>query len=165
MKKKKKAYEYKVLPDGKKALNTEVINYDFLGQKNTIGTYIGYTIAFIAIILLGIFVHPLAFLLLLWWTFSLKKTIKKDIRRKNLRYDVTIRLCTRKEYIPDSEYADSWEIYFINKSGTSETSISVTEEFYNKIEMGDNLYLVYSKDEGIPCLWYSEKEWQLVPDM
>ena len=44
MKRKKKSFDYKILPDGKKALNTEVINYDFLGQKTSVGTYVGYAV-------------------------------------------------------------------------------------------------------------------------
>ena len=165
MKRKKKSFDYKILPDGKKALNTEVINYDFLGQKTSVGTYVGYAFWIIVIILFSTYFNPACYLCLIGYPFIIYKEIKKDIKRRNFQYFVIERPCLEKEYVEPDEDPNYWQLLFKNREGDYHVSIKVSEELYNITEIGEDFYLVFAKKERTPCLCYRENDWQLVPDM
>ena len=94
MKRKKKSFDYKILPDGKKALNTEVINYDFLGQKTSVGTYVGYAVWIIVIILFSTYFNPACYLCLIGYPFIIYKEIKKE---GHTRFFLNIAFCGEVE--------------------------------------------------------------------
>ena len=85
MKKKEQQLPVQLLPNGKKALTTEVVNREFRGQKNPVAEYIGVFFWICAIIAFAYFFNPVCFLFLLAYPFILAKDIRKDISRKNLK--------------------------------------------------------------------------------
>ena len=165
MKSTKKAIQIDVLPNGKKALTSAVIDGAFGSQKSSFLEYL-FTLAWIGVIVaFSHFFNPACYLCLIPFPFTLIKSIKKDIRRKNLRYYVIERPCIDKKLAEYDESPDEWHLWFNNKDEDWKVAASVDKEFYDATEIGEDFYLVFAHDERIPCLWYRKSEWELIGEI
>ena len=164
MKSTKKITQIDVLPNGKKALTSTVINDAFHSQKSSLLEYL-IELAWIgAIVAFSHFFNPACYLCLIPFPFVLLKSIRKDIRRRKLQYYGIERPCIDKKLAQYDEDPDEWQLWFYNKEGDWKVAVSVDKEFYDATEIGDEFYLVFGNDERIPCLWYRKSEWELVAD-
>ena len=159
-----KRNEIIVLPDGKKLLNTAVLNREFRAQKNSLFTYLGSLAWFAAIFAFSYYLNPACFLCLIPLPFMLIKEVKKDRRRRKLKYYVITRPCIDKRLAEYDDSPDEWQLWFLNAKGDWNVAATVEKEFYDASEIGETFHLVFAEDEKLPCLWYRASEWTLDTD-
>ena len=158
----KKKNKIEVLPNGKKALTAAVMNSDFKGQKNPLWSYLLALVWFAAIVAFSYYFNPVCYLCCIPMPFMLIKEIKKDIRRRKLKYYSIERPCIEKKLYERDEDPDEWQLWFNNREGDWNVAATVDKEYYDATEVGDEFYLVFAENERTPCLWYRKSEWEYV---
>lgn len=162
MKSTKSTTEITILPNGKKELSKSVVDNAFRKQKSSLLEYLCQFAWIGAIVAFSHFFNPACYLCLIPFPFVLIKSIRKDIRRRKMQYYAIERPCIDKNFAEYDESPDEWQLWFYNKEGDWKVAVSVDKEFYDATEIGDEFYLVFAKDERIPCLWYRKSEWEMV---
>lgn len=161
MKSSKKKTEAVILPDGKKELTQTVIKNDFFQQKNSFLYYFLEVLWIGAIFAFSYFLSPACFLCLIPAVLLFIKEIRKDIRRRKLKFYVIERPCIKKDIYESNEDPDSYRLWFLNKEEDYNVSVTVEKEYYDATEIGDEFYVTFSVGEKLPCLWYRKSEWKL----
>ncbi len=156
--------EITVLPNGKKALTSAVVDRAFRKQKASWLEYLGELAWIGAIVAFSYFFNPVCYLCLIPFPFALISSIRKDIRRHKLQYYSIERPCLEKRLAERDEAPDQWQLWFPNKEGDWNVAISVDKEFYDATQPGEEFYLVFARGERTPCLCYRKSEWELVAD-
>lgn len=157
----KSSTQITVLPNGKKALTSAVVNNVFRKQKSSLWEYFGIFAWIVAIAAFSHFFNPACYLCLIPYPFILIKDIRKDIRRHKMQYYAIERPCIEKKLAQHDEDPDEWQLWFYNKEGDWTVAVSVDKEYYDATEVGEEFYLVFAYNECTPCLWYRKSEWEL----
>lgn len=159
-----KTTEIAILPNGKKALTSMVVNNAFRKQKSSLLEYLLELIWAGVIVAFSHFFNPACYLCLIPFPLILIKSIRKDIKRSRLQYYGIERPCIEKKLAQYDDEPDEWQLWFYNKAWDWRVAVSVNEECYDATEVGEEFYLIFAHGERVPCLWYRKSEWELDAD-
>ena len=145
----------------KRKLTYQMVTDALCKQRNSFCSYLVVIAVMGLAIVLGTFVFPVFYLFIVNCIISLVKMTSNDIKRKDLHHDVIDRPCIEKRRVETDNEPDVWQLWFNNKDGDLNVAVVVEKNDYDVTELGECFYLVFSKNETIPCLWYRKKEWEL----
>ena len=143
----------------KKRLTKAIIDKELHNQKHSFWEYLGQAALVGLMILIVNLGRPAILLCAIPLALNVINMIRHDIKRSALKYYILERPCIEKKFVEGDESPDDWQLWFNNRNGELNVALSVTQEFHDATELGEEFYVVFMERDKLPSLCYRKSEW------